>query len=76
MVDSGSYRNSIDHSVVFQEKLPIHNIFPLMLETVDGRLLINRPITKETPPVEVKIGNHVEELQFDIIHAPQYPLIL
>lgn len=77
MVDSGSYRNSIDHSVVLREKLPIrNNIFPLMLETVDGRPLINGPITKETPPVEVKIGNHVEELQFDIIHAPRYPLIL
>ncbi|KAB0388668.1 hypothetical protein E2I00_001431 [Balaenoptera physalus] len=72
MVDSGSYRNSIDHSVVLREKLPIrNNIFPLMLETVDGRPLINGPITKETPPVEVKIGNHVEELQFDIIHAPR-----
>ena len=47
-----------------------------MLETVDGHTLINGPITKETPPVEVKIGNHVEELQFDIIHAPRYPLIL
>lgn len=76
-VDSGSYRNSIDHSVVLQEKLPIRsNIFSLMLETVDGHTLINGPITKETPPVEVKIGNHVEELQFDIIHAPRYPLIL
>ncbi|OBS76503.1 hypothetical protein A6R68_17044, partial [Neotoma lepida] len=77
MVDSGSYRNSIDRSVVLREKIPIrNNIFPLMLETVDGRPLINGPVTKETPPVEVKIGNHVEELQFDIIHAPRYPLIL
>lgn len=77
MVDPGSYRNSIDHSVVLQENLPIcNNIFPLMLETIDGHPLINGPITKETPSVEVKIGNNVEELQFDIIHAPQYPLTL
>lgn len=76
-MDSGSYRNSIDHSVVLQKKLPIRdNIFPLMLEMVNGRPLINGHITKETPPVKVKIGNHIEELQFDVIHAPSYPLIL
>lgn len=62
----GSSRETAHHS----------NIFPLMMETVNGHTLINGPITKETPPVEFKIGNHVEELQFDIIHALRYPLIL
>lgn len=77
MVDSGCYRNSIDHFVVLREKLPIcNNIFLLMLEMVNERPLINGPITKETPTMEVKIVNHVEELQFAIIHVPWYPLIL
>lgn len=68
MVESGSYRNSTDHSVVILKKLPIcRSIFPLMFETVDGRSLINGCIPKETTTVEVKIGNHFEELQFDII---------
>lgn len=47
-----------------------------MLEMVDGQPPIDGPITKETQSVEVNIRNHIEELQFDIIHAPWYPLFL
>lgn len=47
-----------------------------MLEMVDGRPLINGPITKETPTVEVKIVDHTEKLQFVIIHVPWNLLIL
>lgn len=51
-------------------------VMPKLTLTLTTILTLNLTITKETPPVEVKIGNHVEELQFDIIHAPQYLLIL
>lgn len=62
MVDLGFYRNSIDYFVVLREKLFIrNNIFFLMFEIVDGRLLINGFIIKEILFFEVKIGNYVEE---------------
>lgn len=56
MVDSCSYRNSIDHSVVLREKLPMHNnIFSLTLETIDGCPLINGAITKAHHLLKLKL---------------------
>jgi RNase H-like domain found in reverse transcriptase/Reverse transcriptase (RNA-dependent DNA polymerase)/Integrase zinc binding domain/Chromo (CHRromatin Organisation MOdifier) domain len=54
----------------------IKKTIPLTLEVVDGRPISSGQVTHQTVPLEVRIGQHVEHLVFNITKLGHYPVIL
>lgn len=56
------------HPVTLQE--------PLNITAVDGSPLGSGRVSECTPPLQLKVGNHQELIQFLLIHTPKLPIIL
>ncbi|KAJ8324255.1 hypothetical protein O5D80_8742 [Batrachochytrium dendrobatidis] len=76
LVDSGASGNFIDESFIARSRIPlVTKQEPLHVEGVDGRPLSSGPISKETLPLRVVIGDFIQEMTFDVIKCPHQPLI-
>ena len=74
LVDSGSFTNCADKTTLHQMGIPIlDKLKQISAETIDGRKIT---ITQETPPVSLMIDGYHQEIQFDVITSPHYPIIL
>ncbi|KAL8190770.1 UNVERIFIED_CONTAM: hypothetical protein K2H54_060799 [Gekko kuhli] len=77
MLDSGAACCFMDilfakeHGVPLQEK-PI----PALVEAIDGRLLRSGPVIQETQPLTLWIQQHQEQITFDLVRMPRFPVIL
>ena len=77
LIDSGASSCFIDRQLVYINKIPTRKKdFPIAVEVIDGRKLESGSISDENLPIRFKIGEHEEELTFNVIKSPKYPLIL
>ncbi|KAJ1193659.1 hypothetical protein NDU88_002955 [Pleurodeles waltl] len=83
LVDSGATGNCVDVQLVRAWGIPcIEKKNPEIIQAVDGKLLTGGPVTLQTIPLsmicEDKIlrKNHEKKIILDVIHAPQYGIIL
>ncbi|KAG8147134.1 hypothetical protein E2320_022533, partial [Naja naja] len=60
-----------------QYAVPQCPVDPLMLvETIDGRVLLSGPIKATTQPLRLTIGSHEEAIQFYITSSLHFPMVL
>ncbi|KAJ1126111.1 hypothetical protein NDU88_004520 [Pleurodeles waltl] len=83
LVDSGATGNFVDAQLVRAWGIScIEKKTPETIQAVDGKLLTGGPITLQTVPLTIicegknQRKKHKEELILDVIHAPQYGIIL
>ncbi|KAJ1137499.1 hypothetical protein NDU88_003897 [Pleurodeles waltl] len=83
LVDSGATGNFVDSQLVRAWGITcIEKKTPETIQAVDGKLLTGGPITLQTVPLTIicegknQRKKHKEELILDVIHAPQYGIIL
>ena len=76
LLDSGADECLIDVSLARQFRIPLEPLDTVLsAQVLDGRSL--GKITHRTIPLSLTIsGNHVESLQFYVLHAPTAPLVL
>lgn len=49
---------------------------PLNITAVDGSPLGSGQVNHCTPPLQLKVGQHQEQIRFFLINSPKIPLIL
>ena len=81
MVDSGATGNFVDANLAETLGLPtVKKGEPEPVQAVDGKPLTSGPITENTGPISMEVEDHKmihrEDIQFNIIDAPQYGFIL
>ncbi|KAJ1138224.1 hypothetical protein NDU88_004615 [Pleurodeles waltl] len=83
LVDPGATGNFVDAQLVRACRIPCtEKKTPEIIQAVDGRLLTGGPVTLQTVPLSVicegkdQRNKHKEKLILDVIHAPQYGIIL
>uniref|UniRef100_A0A8C5Q592 Gypsy retrotransposon integrase-like protein 1 n=2 Tax=Leptobrachium leishanense TaxID=445787 RepID=A0A8C5Q592_9ANUR len=78
MVDSGASGCFIDTTTASRIGIPLYNKnTPIEIQLVDGSPLKSGPITTESALLWMYTGtNHLEEIRFDIVSSPMFPVIL
>ena len=81
MVDSGATGNFIDKGLASQLGIPLLlKDVPEAVQAVDGSPLSSGPVNKHTMPLLLRHvaggSTHTENIQFNVIDAPQYGFIL
>src|SRR5271170_5622704 len=77
LVDSGASSSFIDITFAQSNSISLRlKATPRDLEVVDGRPISSGAITHETIPVQLEIGSHAEDIQFDVTSLGHYPVIL
>mgnify|MGYP002804382785 CR=1 FL=1 len=81
MLDSGATGNFIDHGMVNTLQIPIiQKDTPEEVQAVDGKPLSSGPLTEHTTLLQLRVvvgeEQHTERVQFNVIDAPQYGIIL
>lgn len=57
--------------------VPQYKVAPIILvETIDSHPLQVGPVTTSTKPLQMRMGNHVERLEFYVAAAPHFPILL
>jgi hypothetical protein len=76
LLDSGA-SSSIDIAFVQAHGVPVVNLPKLILvEAIDGCVLLSGAITQATIPLVLRVGSHEEELPFYLIASPRHPIVL
>ncbi|ETE59577.1 Retrotransposon-derived protein PEG10, partial [Ophiophagus hannah] len=77
LVDSGATTNFMDVAFAAQYAIPQYSVeLPLLVETIDGRVLLSGPIKAAIQPLHLTIGSHEEAIQFYLISRLHFPVIL
>lgn len=77
MIDSGASSCFIDNGFAKKHDIPLTlKKTPHNLEVIDGRPAISGPITHETSPIQLQIGQHSEEIAFNVTQLGRDSLIL
>ncbi|KAJ1157402.1 hypothetical protein NDU88_010115 [Pleurodeles waltl] len=83
LVDSGATGNFMDAQLVRTWGIPCtKKKTPEIMQALDRKLLTGGPVTLQTVPLSVTYNGgdqnikHEEKIIFDVIHAPQYGIIL
>lgn len=76
LIDSGAEGNFLDRDFAHEAGLEVESLTtPLVATTLDGKLLSK--VTHRTVPLTLLLsGNHKEQISFNLISAPQSPIIL
>ncbi len=76
-IDSGAAGNFMDLEVARHLRVPLTNLDdPLTINALDGRPLGSGEVSLRTIPLYLRVGNHLETIQFYVIKSPEFPLIL
>ena len=77
LIDSGASSCFIDRRFVNRHNIPTRKkCSPISVEVIDGRKLESGHIVQETLTMRLRIGKHEEQIAFNIIKSPKYPIIL
>ncbi|ETE60414.1 Retrotransposon-derived protein PEG10, partial [Ophiophagus hannah] len=77
LVDSGTTTNFMDMAFATQYEVPQCPVVPpLLVETIDGRVLLSGPIRAATQPFHLTISSHEEAIQFYITSRLHFPMVL
>ena len=77
LLDSGATSCFIDIVFARTHNIPSNKInLPIPVEVIDGRTLSSGAITDTTIPLRLQIGDHQEEIIFNLITSPRHPIIL
>ena len=76
LIDSGADECLIDVALARQAGIPLEPVETVLsAQALDGHSLDK--ITHRTSPISLTLsGNHVETIQFFVLHAPTAPLVL
>ena len=70
LLDSGATSCFIDIMFARTHNIPSNKIsLPIPVEVIDGRTLSSGAITDSTIPLRLHIGEHQEEIIFNLIHS-------
>ncbi len=76
-IDSGAAGNFMYLEVARHLRVPLTNLDdPLTITALDGRPLGSGEVSLRTIPLYLRVGNHLETIQFYVIKSPEFPLIL
>ena len=77
LVDSGAAGNFIDGTLARKLNIPLVTLErPLTITALDGRALGKGRVTQITSQVRLRTGNHREEIEFNLICSPEFPVVL
>lgn len=77
LIDSGASACFIDYEFVTKYKINTRKKeSPIVVRMIDGREVESGKVTHVTDPVMLVIGEHCEEIAFNVIRSPGYPVIL
>ena len=76
LLDSGADEYLIDVSLARQARIPLEPLDAVLsAQALDGHSL--GKVTHRTPPLSLTLsGNHMESIQFYVLHSPMAPLVL
>ncbi|ETE60587.1 hypothetical protein L345_13669, partial [Ophiophagus hannah] len=77
LVDSGATTNFMDMAFAVQYTVspcPVES--PMLMETIDGWVLLSGPIKATTQPLHLTIRSHEEAIQFYITSGLHFPVVL
>ena len=76
LVDSGAAGNFIDGTLARKLNIPLVTLErPLTITALDGRALGKGRVTQITSRVRLRTGNHREEIEFNLICSPEFPVV-
>ena len=77
LIDSGASGSFINKSFIEQYSIPFTcKDIPRDLTVVDGRQVSSGKVTHNTSALSLTIGEHTEQITFDITQLGNYPIIL
>ena len=77
LIDSGATSCFMDIKFATQNNIPVRcKRIPQRVEAIDGKELSSGAITHETPLIKLCIGQHQEDLSFNLIASPHHPIVL
>lgn len=77
LIDCGATSLFIDSQFAQKHQIPLRvKATPIELEVIDSRPIVSGPVTHETFPLRMEIGNHIEEIVFNITTTAHSPLVL
>lgn len=72
-IDSGAAGNFMDLEVARRLKVPLTNLDdPLTITALDGRPLGSGQVSLRSIPLYLRIGGHLETIQFYVIKSPAF----
>lgn len=77
MLDGGATNNYMDTSFASTHKISlVKKSTPMLVQTVDGTPISSGPVTHITEVMDIKMGDHQEQIAFNIANLGVFPLIL
>ena len=77
LVDSGASSCFIDEDLVTKFKIStLKRNFPVSVEMIDGQEISSGFVERITTTLRLEINDHSEEISFNVIKSPKYPIVL